>query len=351
MAGHHATTLAQLGWTPFFQQQLAALDASGLVPARVVEIQRTHVVLVHAGGTLDAPLGGRWFQLDAEARPAVGDWVLVDLADGNVVHCLERASVLKRMGAGATGIQVIAANVDVLFLVTSCNADFNPRRLERYLALALESGVVPVVVLTKADLTDQADDFAARARELRPGLVVELVNALDVETLECLKPWCEPGRTIALLGSSGVGKSTLVNSLSGTRTALTAAIREDDAKGRHTTTTRSLHRLPSGALLLDSPGMRELAIADAEQGVAAMFEDIDALAMSCRFGDCGHTSEPGCAVQQAIADGALDGDRLSSYRKLKREETYNRETVAERHARSRAFGKMTRASQTRKRRD
>ena len=346
-----AASLEELGWAPFFQQQLVVLDRPELVPARVVAIQRTHVVLMHEAGVVDSPLGGRWFRRDVEERPAVGDWVLMSPGTGAVELLLERRSLLKRMGAGQDGVQLIAANVDVLFLVTSCNADFNLRRLERYLALAFEAGVTPVVVLTKADLAEHPQEFAAQAAELKHGLVVELVNALDVASIAVLQPWVGSGQTVALLGSSGVGKSTLLNTLVGSQTQATAEIREDDAKGRHTTTHRSLHLLPGGGLILDSPGMRELGIAQAEAGVETMFDDIEALGETCRFADCAHASEPGCAVQAAIAEGRLEPGRLASYLKLKREEAYNTESIAERHARSRAFSKVARAAMERKRRD
>jgi len=340
-------TLAELGWTPFFQQQLHAAGLEDAIPARVAAIQRTHVVLLHAEGVSDTPLGGRWFQLEPEQRPAVGDWVLASVTDKSIRQVLERKSLLKRLSPQGD-IQLIGANVDVLFLVTSCNADFNLRRLERYLALAHEAGVVPVLVLTKSDLAQAPERYLEQARALGAELPVELVNALDPGGLSALEAWCAPGQTVALLGSSGVGKSTLVNSLSGSQVQLTREIREEDAKGRHTTTHRSLHLLPSGALLLDSPGIRELAVADAEGGVAATFDDIESLAAQCRFSDCAHDSEPGCAVQRAIADGAILADRLASYHKLKREEASNTESVAERHARSRAFGKLVRAAQQRK---
>jgi len=345
------TSLQELGWAPFFQQQSVVIEHPELVPARVIALQRTHVVLMHESGVTESPLGGRWFRLEVEQRPAVGDWVLMDPADQSIKQLLQRRSVLKRMSAGSDGLQLIAANVDVLFLVTSCNADFNLRRLERYLALAFEAGVTPVVVLTKADLADAPEGFAQQASKLKAGVVVELVNALDAQSVGVLEPWCARGQTVALLGSSGVGKSTLVNSLAGVETQLTAGIREDDAKGRHTTTHRSLHLLPSGGLLLDSPGMRELGIAQAEAGVDAMFEDIEALSEQCRFADCAHASEPGCAVQEAIAQAQLDPERLASYRKLKREEAHNTESIAERHARARTFGKNVRSAMDRKRRD
>ena len=339
-------TLTDLGWSPVFQQQLTLEEMETLTPARVFAVQRSGLKLVFEGGEVDVPLGGRWFQGSPEDRPTVGDWVLLDLPGGAIERLLERKSLLKRMSVSRPGdVQLIAANVDVLFLVSSCNEEFNLSRMERYLALAMEAGVQPVIVLTKADLTDDPDSYRAAAETLGRDLVVELVNALDSDSLGCLQAWCGRGQTVTLLGSSGVGKSTLINSLSGRTVQATGEIREDDAKGRHTTTHRSLHLLPGGGLLLDSPGMRELGITDADVGLSSAFEDVEALAALCRFNDCGHQSEPGCAVREAIAAGRLDERRLESYRKLRREELYNTETVAERHARVREFSRMVRQHQ------
>jgi ribosome biogenesis GTPase len=347
-------TLRDLGWSPFFQQQLTLAEAEELTPARVFAIQRTHLTLMTDAMEVNVSLGGRWFQLDVEERPTVGDWVLTPPGADNVVRVLERKSLLKRMSAGQNSeVQLIGANVDTLFLVTSCNADFNPRRLERYLALAYNAGVEPVVVLTKADLAEDPDWYVDEVRKVKSDLVVELVNALEGETISSLKGWCGPGQTVALLGSSGVGKSTLVNTLSTAEVAVTQDIREDDGKGRHTTTHRSLHVLPEGGIVLDSPGMRELAIADVESGVQQMFDDVEALAAQCRFADCAHDTEPGCAVRGAIDSGELDEARLASYLKLRREEAYNTESIAERHARNRDWSKSTKRIQelSHKRRD
>jgi ribosome biogenesis GTPase len=338
--------LETLGWAPYLQQQLTMdeLEAPDVYqPARVFAVQRTGLELRFAGGILEIPLGGRWFQLPVEDRPTVGDWVLMDPSNQQIHRLLERRSLLKRMSVSRVGdLQLIAANVDVMFLVSSCNDEFNPARMERYLSLALDAGVLPVVVLTKADLAEDAEAFRQETLKLKRDLVVELVNALNPEDLSGLATWIQPGQTISLLGSSGVGKSTLINSLLGEAVQLTSGIREHDAKGRHTTTNRSLHLLPRGGLMLDSPGMRELGIADAEAGVASMFDDVEALAAECRFSDCEHESEPGCAVREAIETGALDERRLDSYRKLKREDLYNSETVAERHSRVRQFSKTIR---------
>jgi ribosome biogenesis GTPase len=339
-------TLRDMGWAPFFQQQLTLEEAETLHPARVFAIQRTHITLMTEAGEIEVSLGGRWFQLDVEERPTVGDWVLIPPSADSIVRLLDRKSLLKRMSAGQNSeVQLIGANIDTLFLVTSCNADFNPRRLERYLALAYNAGVEPVVVLTKADLAEDPDSYVDEVRKVKSDLVVELVNALEGETIGSLKGWCGTGQTVALLGSSGVGKSTLVNTLSAVEVQATQGIREDDGKGRHTTTHRSLHLLPEGGLVLDSPGMRELAIAEVESGVAQMFDDVEALAAQCRFADCGHDTEPGCAVRGAIDSGELDEARLTSYLKLRREEAYNTESIAERHARNRDWAKMVKRSQ------
>lgn len=341
-------TLTDLGWRPFFQQQLTLEELERLRPARVFAVQRTGVTLRFEAHAADAdandeaeiPLGGRWFQGPPEERPTVGDWVLLDSVRHSIERLLERQTLLKRMSVNRPGdIQLIAANVDTMFLVSSCNEEFNLSRMERYLILAMEAGIQPVIVLTKADLTDDPESYRVQAMSLGRDLVVELVNALVPEELEGLRVWCEVGQTVTLLGSSGVGKSTIINTLAGERLQATGGIREGDAKGRHTTTGRSLHLLPSGGLLLDSPGMRELGVADVDSGISSAFEDVEALARQCRFNDCAHESEPGCAVRAAITAGELDQRRLESYRKLRREEMYNTETVAERHARARQFSK------------
>jgi len=226
--------------------------------------------------------------------------------------------------------------------VSSCNADFNEARLERYLVLAKEAGAFPVVVLTKTDLCDAPEDFARRAMALLPSLLVETINALDPIDVEKLAPFCSPGQTLALLGSSGVGKSTLVNSMTASDAAATGAIREDDQKGRHTTTGRAFHRLQQGGWLIDTPGMREIQLADVASGISEVFEQLETLASQCRYADCGHTNEPGCAVQRAIASGELDESRLLRWRKLSAEERRNSESVAQRRARDKDFGKMVR---------
>jgi ribosome biogenesis GTPase len=342
-------SLADLGWAPVFQQQLTLEELEVLVPARVFDVQRTGVGLKFEGGDISVPLGGRWFQGSPEERPTTGDWVLLDLTDNSVARLLERKSLLKRMSVSKPGdVQLLAANVDTMFLVSSCNEEFNLSRMERYLALAMDAGIQPVIVLTKADLDESPEAYRDQALSLGNELIVEVVNALDATSLSNLRAWCIPGQTITLLGSSGVGKSTLINSLAGSALQDTGGIREDDAKGRHTTTNRSLHLIQGGGLLLDSPGMRELGITEVEGGLASAFEDVETQAAMCRFNDCAHEGEPGCAVLAAIESGELDERRLDSYRKLKREELYNTETVAERHNRARQFSKSVKQNSDRR---
>ena len=223
--------------------------------------------------------------------------------------------------------------------------DFNVSRLERYLALALDAKVTPVIVLTKADLAD-AEKYLQEAQAMRSDLDVLAVNSLDPESIADLHQWCGSGQTVALVGSSGVGKSTLLNTLVGKAVAITGAIREDDSKGRHTTTSRSLHALPNGGLVLDSPGMRELKLTDVAAGLGVVFDDIEVLAERCRFKDCDHHTEPGCAVTAAIEDGTLLARRLENYRKLLREDAHNTQSIAERHQRYRKFGKNAKARNT-----
>lgn len=327
-------SLHSLGWRPFFQSQLN--PGSGLEPARVLNVHRGRIEIAGERGRADVDVSGK----AAELGITVGDWVLID-PEGPVVRArLERQSLFQRRAAGTGGeVQRIAANVDTLFIVTSANRDFNVARLERYLAIAQDAGVFAVVVVTKADEAEAPDDFVVRARDVSPGLLVEAMDARDPGQVDVLQPWCEEGQTIALLGSSGVGKSTLVNTLAGAHQE-TRATREDDQRGRHTTTSRSMHRLPQGGWLIDTPGMRELQLVDVGEALDDVFAEIAALAQQCRFGDCSHVSEPGCAVQGAIAAGALDADRLRRYRKLQAEDRRNTATLAERRARDKQFGKM-----------
>lgn len=335
------TELSDLGLSAFFTQQLSIDEMEHGQLARVFQVQRSGLVLGDGSRTWSLTPGADWYQLPAEQRATVGDWVVLDDSGDRMLRLLDRKSVFKRMAPGTkVEVQLMAANIDTLFVVTSCNDDFNESRLERYLALALEAGVDPVIVLTKSDLTQNAEEYVNRAQGVSSGAPIELVNALDPATIENVKSWISKGSTIALAGSSGVGKSTLLNSLAGQALAETAAIREQDAKGRHTTTYRELHILPSGGLVLDLPGIRELKVGEVGAGVDEVFDDIGALAKRCRFADCKHHDEPGCAVRQAISDGQLDERRLRNYEKLAREDARHTATLAEQRQQDKAFGKM-----------
>ena len=330
-------TISDLGWDNFFQQQTLEDDMTCVDVARVTNVQRSGFRIL--GDQIDEHLPVSC--AEADDLPVVGDWLILARDTRRIVRVLDRKSVFRRRAPGSDRQeQLLAANVDTLFVVSSCNQDFNEARLERYLALGHDAGVMTVIVLTRKDLCDDAADYAGRAARLSPGVPVEVVNALDAADLDVLQPWLTQGQTVALLGSSGVGKSTLTNTLLGNGKLATRGIREDDARGRHTTTSRSLYRLPGGGWLLDTPGMRELQLAGVKAGLDDVFAEIAALANDCRFSDCRHESEPGCAVHAAVAEGRLDSVRLERWRKLVREEARNTASLAEKRAQDRGFGRL-----------
>jgi ribosome biogenesis GTPase len=320
--------IEQYGWSDALQRDFAPFAAEGLSPARVVVQQRGLWRLVTAAGERTAVLAGR-LRDAPDCPPVTGDWVAAELpaAEGPALirAVLPRRTAFVRWAAGpAGGRQVVAANADVAFLAASLNADLSLRRLERYLALAYESGAEPAIVLTKADACPDVAAAVAEVEAIAFGVPVLPVSAVTGTGLDALAGWLAPGRTAVLLRSSGVGKSTLVNALAGAERMATRGIIEAGARGRHTTTHRELVRLPSGGLILDTPGMRELGLVDAEAGLSATFADLEALAAGCRFRDCGHAGEPGCAVGAAVEMGELPAQRLASWRKLQRELAHER---------------------------
>lgn len=337
-------TLIDLGWNHFFQSQLDLSDLETQLPFRVVGVQRNLIQCVGLDRNHQAKVVRistyYWRNETFEHHPTVGDWLMLD-DDFTPIKRLNRKSQIMRKASGKeTSIQLIAANLDTLFITSSCNHDFNLNRIERYLAIAAESDVHSVLVLTKKDLCDDSSVYTDQLTKNYPQLSVELVDATETTSLASLKQWAGRGQTVALVGSSGVGKSTLTNGLIGVQEQETAAIREDDSKGRHTTTTRSLHLIPNGGLLLDTPGMRELQVVDVEEGIHSTFNDINELARNCRFKDCSHQNEPGCAVLEGVQSGRLDSRRLVNYRKLMAEQVRNNESVSERRQSDRALGKF-----------
>ncbi|MDO6588886.1 MULTISPECIES: ribosome small subunit-dependent GTPase A [Rhodobacterales] len=324
-----------LGWSPFFMSQLEIDELETLTPARIATVHRDRVVGFSEIGSLELTLDPQI----TTAAVAVGDWALAAPAQHRLIRVLERKTELSRSTEFHTGDkQLIAANLDTLFITSSCNNDFNVARLERYLALAHDAMVTPVILLTKADQCDDPDAYIDQARALGRGLEVIALDAKTQDVAAILAPWCGKGQTVALAGSSGVGKTTVANALTGGQAA-TQGIREDDARGRHTTTGRSLHAIPLGGWLIDTPGMRGLGLAEAAFGIDATFPEISELVTQCKFRDCAHESEPGCAVQAAIAAGDIDPERLRRFKKLKRENTHATETIAQSRERAKKFAK------------
>lgn len=307
-------SLAGLGWSTFFADQLSPEETS-LARIRISAVHRSMLTAVSEVGPVRLSLPSN----ANIAEFAVGDWGLIDPATHMLVRRLDRRTLLQRRTEGGRSPQLIAANVDTLFIVTSCNDDFNPARLERYLVFANESGAKPVVVLTKIDQTEDTAPYVEQASALQRGLAVVMLNAKAPGAARTLAEWARPGQTVALVGSSGVGKSTLLNALSSKQpedAQLTGSVREADAKGRHTTTSRSLHEIDGGGWVIDTPGLRSLQISDASEGLDMLFAEIVELAPKCHFRNCTHDHEPGCAVQSAIAAGTLDAARLDRWRKL-----------------------------------
>ena len=319
--------LHELGWSSFFQQHLKTSDAR--IPARVIEEQRSAYRVACESGELIAETSGHLRHMTAATagRPAVGDWVLIEARyaerRATIHEVLPRKTKFSRKAAGQeTTEQIVAANIDSVFLMTSLNADLNLRRIERYLTIVWESGAQPIVLLSKADLCVDSMAAMEAVAGIAFGVPIHVLSAVTGDGLEDLQGYLKPGQTVALLGSSGVGKSTLINRLLGATVQKVRDIRDDDDRGRHTTTARRLFLLPKGGMLIDTPGMRELQLWDVDDGLSQTFDDIEILARDCRFRDCRHQSEPGCAVQLALSRDELSNERFESYCKLRRELNY-----------------------------
>lgn len=316
--------LEKLGWSAHFEEAFAPYLEEGFLPARVAAQHRGGYVVYAETGELSAEPSGRLHHETAPGGlPVAGDWVAVrphDDGSGAIIHAVlpRRTSISRKAAWLAAKEQVLGANVDVVFLVAGLDGDLNLRRLERYLATVWNSGATPVVVLSKADLCDNVEAALASVAGVAIGVAVHVASGLTGEGVDELRGYLTDTRTVALLGSSGVGKSTLINRLRGEDVQAVGDVRSD-GRGRHTTTTRELVVLPEGGLLLDSPGMRELQLWDANEGLGATFGDVEALAAECRFSDCSHDGEPGCAIQRALVDGSLERERYASYSKLQRE--------------------------------
>ena len=308
---------ASLGWSRFFGDQLSA-DEAGLSPSRIDAVHRGRLTALSQAGQIEIILPAH----TDTASYAVGDWVLADPLTHLLHRRLNRRTLLQRRGGGRRPTQLVAANIDTLFIVASCNADFNLARLERYLALANDAGTHPVIVLTKADVANNAANMAQQAATLQRGLPVVTLNARSPDAAAALHPWCGAGSTVALVGSSGVGKSTLVNTLVGIgwkQPQQTGSVRESDSKGRHVTTSRSLHSMPGGGWVIDTPGIRSLHLKDVAEGLDTVFAEITELASACKFRNCSHDHEPGCAVLAAVAAGNIDPERVTRWRNLQAE--------------------------------
>jgi len=351
-----AVTLEDAGWRPDRAEAFAPHTAAGLQPARVA-LELNHIYrLWTAEGEVLAEAAGRLRHeaLGRHELPAVGDWVAYrpdpHHARARIEAVLPRSSAFTRKVAGSeTKQQVVAANIDTVFLVTALDRDFNPRRVERYLLLAAQSGARAVIILNKTDIAGpHVGDAVATMQEIAGGVPVHAISAKTRAGLDALAPYLDSGQTVALLGSSGVGKSSLINALAGEDVLRTQTVRESDSRGRHTSTHRQMVRLPGGALLIDTPGMRELQLWDVGESLNQAFDDIDALAADCRFRDCRHKTEPGCAVKAAVASGVLPADRHESFLKLQGEREafearHDERALIEQKRRSKVMGKALRS--------
>ena len=316
------------------------------IPARVTAVHKERYEIVCAHGITHARLKTKEYFVDTQDFPTAGDFVMInyiDNGDSQILATLPRRTLFSRREPGPIPRdQAVAANFDYVFIMQSLNLDFNPKRLERYLTLVWQSGATPVILLTKADLVEDYWDYLTQVERIAVGVNIHVVSAHTGYGLARLNAYLQPGKTVVFLGSSGVGKSSLVNALAGEERMAVSAIREDDSKGRHTTTHRQLIRLQSGVMVIDTPGMRELGMWDVSEGLSDAFADVEAFLGRCRFSDCRHEREPGCAIRAAIASGELGFDRWESYQMLKEEDLSREELLRRKHEWSKGVAKFTR---------
>ena len=315
------------------------------IPARVTAVHKERYEIVCEYGIKYARLKTKEYYVDTQNFPTTGDFVMInyiDNGDSQIIATLPRSTFFSRREPGPVPRdQAVAANFDYVFIMQSLNMDFNPKRLERYLTLAWQSGATPVILLTKADLVEDYWEYLTQVERVAAGVNTHVVSAQMGYGLQRLNSYLQPGKTVVFLGSSGVGKSSLVNALAGEEIMTVNDIREDDSKGRHTTTHRQLIRLQSGVMIIDTPGMRELGMWDVSDGLGDAFADVENFMGKCRFSDCRHESEPGCAIKAAIASGELDIQRWESYRKLKEESIDRDEMLRRKHEWSKGVAKFT----------
>ena len=316
------------------------------IPARVTAVHKERYEIVCCHGLTHARLKTKEYYLDGQDFPTTGDYVMIQYienGDSQILATLPRRTFFSRREPGPVPRdQAVAANFDYVFIMQSLNLDFNPRRLERYLTLAWQSGATPVILLTKADLVEDYWDFLTQVERVAPGVQTHVVSARTGQGLPRLNAYLQPGKTVVFLGSSGVGKSSLVNALAGEEIMAVSAIREDDSRGRHTTTHRQLIRLNSGVMIIDTPGMRELGMWDASEGLVSSFADVEGYLGKCRFSDCRHGREPGCAIRAAIEAGELDPERWASYQKLSEEAVDKAEMLRRKNEWHKGVAKFTR---------
>jgi len=321
--------LIDLGWDSSFDKSFESFNDRNLSPARIARENRNNYLTLSSDGELVGELSGKFHNETngSAGRPAIGDWVTISPRPNEgraTIHALfpRKSAFVRKVAGMITEAQIVAANIDTVFIVCGLDNNFNPRRVERYLALAWESGATPVVILNKVDLCDDAESLVAEIESIAIGVPVHPISAVAGTGLAVFSDYLTTGKTAAFLGSSGVGKSTIINSLLGAERLKVGEVREYDGRGRHTTSFRELILLPGGGIVIDTPGMREIQVWGDDEGLKQAFDDIQALALQCRFTDCNHHTEPGCAVKKAVLDGTLDPDRLRSYMKLKRELQY-----------------------------